>query len=257
MDQDKLTDALSKLSRKKIPDGSTIVKEAMRLILSEKGFNGDVSWLKANFSMLVEDVQVRAFDLYLGSQAPAADEAFRALLGPMLPAKPTKDEFFDLLRDNFEALDGFFLSLGQGRKARAGGAMEQVLETLIVQLGYPYTAQPKIDGQPDFLFPSVEHFGKMPVDCIIFTVKRTLRERWRQVVTEGSKGLQFFLATIDEKILPEQLETMKAHRVSIVVPARIKSKCYPNVHNALSFEDFFEHHLDPAMVRWKKTKVIR
>jgi len=257
MDQADLTKLLSSVTRKSIPDGTSIVNDAMRRVLKEMKFNGDVKWIKANFSELVEVVQIRAFEIYLEQQAPASDKAFREILGPMLKDKATKDDFFNLLRDNFVAIDRFFLSLGQGRKARAGGAMEQVLQTLITQLDYPYTPQPKIDGQPDFLFPNIEHFAKMPVDCIIFTAKRTLRERWRQIVTEGSKGLQFFLATIDEEIQEKELHTMKGHRVWVVVPKRIKKECYKDIPNAISFEDFFEDHLDPAIVRWKKTKVIK
>lgn len=251
-----MAESLSRAARKNIPSGTDIVRQAMQTVLKEEGFTGNTGWLKENFSLLVERVQEGAFDLYLASQAPASDLAFRSVLAPLLPDNPTKDQFFDLLRDNFAALDGFFLSLGQGRKARAGGAMEQVIASILEPLGYPCTLQPKIDGQPDFLFPSIAHFAKMPVDCIIFTVKRTLRERWRQIVTEGSKGLQFFLATIDETIPANELATMKNHRVWIVVPKRIKTGKYAAIANALSFEDFLDQHLDPAMVRWRKNGVI-
>jgi len=257
MDQQALTDALSAHARKRIPSGGEIVKQAIAEILKERGFTGDVAWLKANFSMLVEDIQIRAFEIYLKSQAPAADSAFREVLGSLLPKNPTADQLFDMLRDNFFAIDRFFLSLGQGRKARAGGAMETVILTLLQQIGYPHTSQPKIDGQPDFLFPSIDHFHKMPVDCINFTVKRTLRERWRQITTEGSKGgLQFFLATIDEGIHENDLNSMKDFRVWVVVPSRIKDEIYSATSHVISFEVFFDQHLDPAMVRWKKNKVI-
>lgn len=256
MDQEELTQLLTIAARKHIPTGSAIAERAMAKVLKEQKFNGRSLWLKRNFSMLVEEVQVRAFELYLESQAPAADIAFREILGPLLPSKPTKAQFFELLHDNFQAIDRFFLGLGQGRKSRAGSAMEFVIQTLISRLGYPYTPQAKIDGQPDFLFPSVEHFQKMAMDCIIFTVKRTLRERWRQIVTEGSKGLQFFLATIDENIATKELAIMKNHRVWMVVPKRVKADCYRKIPNVLTFEDFLAQHLDPAMIRWEKNGVI-
>ncbi len=256
MEQQDLTDRLRAEARKHIPGGTSIVAKAMKQVLDENGFSGKSGWLKENFSLLVEEVQIRAFELYLQSQAPAADKAFRTVLEPLLPPRATVSQFFDLLQVNFQAIDRFFLGLGQGRKARAGGAMESVVQTLIQQIGYPFTPQAKIDGQPDFLFPSIGHFEKMPVDCIIFTVKRTLRERWRQIVTEGSKGLQFFLATIDESVPATELATMKNHRVWIVVPKRVKETKYASVPNALSFEDFFDQHLDPAMVRWKKNRVV-
>ncbi|MDO8302248.1 MAG: type II restriction endonuclease [Sedimentisphaerales bacterium] len=91
------------------------------------------------------------------------------------------------------------------------------------------------------------------MDCIIFTAKRTIRERWRQIVTEGTRGLGFFLATIDTSISDKQLAEMKAHRIYLVVPRDIRmSGKYQEAENVLDFETFFLDHLDPAMARWRR-----
>jgi hypothetical protein len=91
-------------------------------------------------------------------------------------------------------------------------------------------------------------------DAIIFTAKRTLRERWRQIVTEGAKELGFFLATIDEKVSEAQIREMKAERIHMVVPSRLKKSVpqYTEAANVITFEDFLEDHLDPKMTKWKK-----
>jgi hypothetical protein len=178
------------------------------------------------------------------------------VFGPMLPAGSAPSAFFKVLADNFVALDKFFLSLTQGRRQRAGSALEQVIGTLFTALAYPYVSQPRIDGKPDFLFPSAERYAEMPMDCIVFTAKRTLRERWRQIVTEGSKGLHFYLATIDEELPPSALDEMLQNRIYIVVPGRIKRACYQSTPNAISFETFMEDVLDPAMTRWKRNGVL-
>lgn len=96
------------------------------------------------------------------------------------------------------------------------------------------------------------------MDCIIFTAKRTLRERWRQIVTEGTRGLGFYLATIDEKVSKNALDEMKKHRIYLVVPERIKSTNseYNKAENVITFEDFFKYHLDPSVERWKAKKII-
>ncbi len=96
------------------------------------------------------------------------------------------------------------------------------------------------------------------MDAIIFTVKRTLRERWRQIVTEGTRGMGFFLATIDEAITPRDLKDMLASRIYLVVPTRIKAvrDDYANAPNVITFENFFVYHLDPAIVRWRAAGVI-
>jgi len=94
-------------------------------------------------------------------------------------------------------------------------------------------------------------------DCIIFTAKRTVRERWRQIVTEGAQGAAFFLATLDKKVTKEQIGEMRKKKIYLVVPLETKAtKVYRNEHNVISFEDFFADYLDPAVTRWKKHKIV-
>ncbi|MGB8769827.1 MAG: type II restriction endonuclease [Candidatus Korobacteraceae bacterium] len=176
----------------------------------------------------------------------------------MLPAGSTPNDLVRVLGENFYALDRFFLGLTQGRRPRAGAAFELVIRRLFVALNYPFSPQPIINGQPDFILPSVEYFRRNPMDAIIFTVKRTLRERWRQIVTEGTRGMGFFLATIDEAITPRDLKDMLASRIYLVVPTRIKAvrDDYANAPNVITFENFFVYHLDPAIVRWRAAGVI-
>lgn len=97
MDQEELRKRLTVAARAHIPSGAEIAERAMAKVLKERKFNGRAAWLKKNFSAFVEDVQIRAFEFYLDSQAPAADIAFREILGPLLPGKPTKDQFFTVL----------------------------------------------------------------------------------------------------------------------------------------------------------------
>ncbi len=94
--------------------------------------------------------------------------------------------------------------------------------------------------------------------CVIFTVKRTLRERWRQIVTEGTRGLGFYLATIDEDVSGRDLGEMIQSRINLVVPIRIKGirQEYEEAPNVISFENFFRFHLDPALDRWRAAGAI-
>jgi EcoRII C terminal len=80
----------------------------------------------------------------------------------------------------------------------------------------------------------------------------------RQIVTEGTRGMGFFLATIDEGIAVRDLKEMLASRIYLVVPTRIKAirSNYTSAPNVMTFENFFEYYLDPAMVRWRAAGVI-
>ena len=94
------------------------------------------------------------------------------------------------------------------------------------------------------------------MDCIIFTAKRTLRERWRQIVTEGTKAYGFFLTTLDNDITKSQLDEMKNNKIYIVLPREIVASvpAYQSQANVISYEDFFEDYLDPAVKRWDRQK---
>ncbi|QDT63799.1 type II restriction endonuclease [Calycomorphotria hydatis] len=244
-----LLERLKEVKKQKLLSGFEVVKRATSEELGDR--KNDSEWLKANFSILVEHIQERAYRLYLESEKPACVEAFREVLGPD-SEKPFSTEF----EKHFFTLDRFFLALTQGRRPRAGKAFEHVITVLFSKLQYPYASQPIINGQPDFLLPSVAHYEANAVDCIIFTVKRTLRERWRQIVTEGTRGFQFFLATIDESIAARDLDAIRDHRIHLVLPERIRAERYSDRPNAISFETFFRDHLDPAMARWKNNDVI-
>jgi hypothetical protein len=78
-------------------------------------------------------------------------------------------------------------------------------------------------------------------------------------VTEGTRGLGFYLATIDEQIAVRDLEAMLESRIHVVVPTRIKRirPDYEAAVNVITFEHFFQFYLDPAMLRWRAAGVVR
>ncbi|MBY0285086.1 MAG: hypothetical protein K2W81_14130 [Sphingomonas sp.] len=238
----------------RMPSAIAVTRQAILEALGEPPF--DLNYIKDNFSRLVSDVQSRAYGLYL--------EAERRICGPVLAdyvgsqtVGEGKDNVLNSLSASFFVLDRFCLSLTQSRRTRAGSAFETVVTTLFEALGYPYTFQPELSGsKPDFVLPNLAHYGQFAADCLIFTCKRSLRERWRQVVTEGLTGQAFYLATIDEDLTAAELEKMKGRNVIVVVPVTIKSKFYATALNVISFEVFFDHHLDPAVNRWKAHGVI-
>lgn len=253
---DEVHDQLREAFRRNFPSGNQIATAAVNRALF--GRDGDDAWIRQNFSTLVENVQVDAYAEYLTAQETAGSRALARVFLPLIGENATPAQAVDIFGQQFCALDKFFLGLTQGRRPRAGKAFELLIRELFIRLRYPFTSQPIINGQPDFILPSVEHFRRNAPDAIIFTIKRTLRERWRQIVTEGTRGLGFFLATIDEGIAARDLEAMLQSRIYIVVPARIKTlrPDYEAAVNVITFEHFFQFYLDPAMQRWRAAGVI-
>jgi hypothetical protein len=215
-------------------------------------------YIKENFSMLVEELQIDAYEIYLEAEEREGVRAIREDLKARISPGSSTNDVIEEAANMFNELDRFFLSLTQSRKPRAGKAFEVILKTLFTSLGYPFDEQQVINGKPDFLMPGREYYDRNAMDCIIFTAKRTLRERWRQIVTEGTRGLGFYLATIDEKVSNAQLGEMRDHRIYLVMPDAIKSRIshYSAADNVISFEEFFQHHLDPAIERWRARDII-
>lgn len=221
-------------------------EEVTRAGLERALENGsDLATIKANFSAVFEKALASAYEVYLEAEERLGNKVLLDYLSTS-PKSP------------FRELNGFFLSLTQSRRPRAGKAFEGVIRTLFKKCEYPFTEQAVINGKPDFLLPSKAHYVEKAMDCIVFTAKRTLRERWRQIVTEGTKAYGFFLATQDESLSVTQLKEMSANKIYVVVPIDVKKRIpnYVTANNVITFEDFFEDYLDPAVARWKKQGVI-
>lgn len=247
---------LRSVFRSEIPSGKDIANDAVKHVLRNK--KASPEWVKKNFSALVESIQEDAYERYLLAERKAWKTTFATVFGPLHGKCTTPGEVADLISDNFYALDKFFLSLTQSRRVRAGTAFEVLIREFFRLLKYPFTPQPRIDGNPDFVLPSVAHYEADPLNVIIFTVKRSLRERWRQIVTEGAKGLGFYLATIDPGVSAVDLKAMQKQKIFLVVPATFKKDIprYASAKNVITFEDFFLSYLDPAMVRWKRSGIL-
>lgn len=223
-----------------IPSNDELCRRVSNRIFAGK----DKDYIKSNFSDILDLMQDEIYKEYLIEQERIGQE--------------TIDEHINKYgRITFAELDKYFLSISQSRKSRAGSAFEFIIREMLVRLNYPFSEQVVIGGaKPDYVLPSEKYFLERPLDSILLTAKRTLRERWRQIVTEANKAYGYFLATIDKKISDNQIKQASEHKVYIVVPDSIKQNIthYSAAYNVISFENFFENHLDPAMKRWNSAK---
>lgn len=240
----------------KLSPSKTIIVEALRNI--DDSFRYSPEEVKANFDHLVLETEKEAHRVYRNYEREYAGEVLAALISHLVERGEIGGvgDVGSILGAHSDLLDKFYMSLAQGRKARAGRAFEQFHNNFFRRLDYPFTEQPVINGKPDFLLPSEDYYRENAPDCIIFTAKRTIRERWGQIVTEGTRGLGFYLSTIDASISRNELTRMRQNRITIVCPQEIQQQNYKDVRNVLSYQDFFRLHLDPAMTRWKATGVV-
>lgn len=253
MDDKKIANSLFSEAKKAIPNSTELAFAALQ---NSKFETMPLEELKSSFSEAVSTLQIDAYNLYLQHEKQASEQAINTVFEPLISRANSNEQSLKIFASHFGVLDKFSLSLTQSRRSRAGTAFEVIVSELFSRLGYPYTAQPAIGGStPDYVLPSTQWYQRYPSDSIIFTLKRTLRERWRQIVTESGSG-KFYLATIDEKVSAPGLEQMMKLNITLVVPVDVKSRKYSDKLNVISFEDFFEDHLDPAMARWSKAGAL-
>lgn len=133
--------------------------------------------------------------------------------------------------DDVDAFIDFSLSVQNRRKSRVGRAFENHLARLFsdhklrFQQGGGKLVTEK-NAKPDFLFPSFADYlnPAFPASSLrLLGAKTTCKDRWRQVLSEGSRVQKKHLITLEAAISDPQTEEMKASNLQLVVPAPIHS----------------------------------
>ena len=152
-------------------------------------------------------------------------------------------------------------SFAQSRKTRAGGSAQYHIEFILDELGYKglYERQRILNGTVDFLFPSFEMWQKDRRRCTVLSIKRTLRERYKQVFEElsATRGLVLYLLSTQTEseaqkdITQEKAQRLNEQNVYLIVRDVIKQGRFPQEANILGFTDFFCKELPRLKERWK------
>jgi hypothetical protein len=152
-------------------------------------------------------------------------------------------------------------SFAQSRKTRAGGSAQYHIEFILDELGYKglYECQRILNGTVDFLFPSFEMWQKDRRRCTVLSIKRTLRERYKQVFEElsATRGLVLYLLSTQTEseaqkdITQEKVQRLNEQNVYLIVRDVVKQGRFPQEANVLGFTDFFCKELPRLKDRWE------
>lgn len=148
------------------------------------------------------------------------------------------------------------LSNTQSRRSRAGKEFEDIIELILIGAGVPMDSQGNIGKESfiqkglgkmvDAVSPGVVEFEENKRNTVLISAKTTLRERWQEVPEEmGRTGArEMFLATLDDKISDEVLNTLYEANIQVTTTKAIKESRYPNNSRVLSFEQLVKICLD-------------
>jgi hypothetical protein len=121
-----------------------------------------------------------------------------------------------------------------------------------------YERQRKLNGTVDFLFPSLAMWEKDRRRCTVLSVKRTLRERYKQVFEEltATRGLTMYLmstqteAEAQKDITAEKVQVISQQNVYLVVRDAIKQARFASEASVLGFTEFFCNELPRLRAGW-------
>ncbi|MEK7249532.1 MAG: type II restriction endonuclease [Bacteroidota bacterium] len=153
-------------------------------------------------------------------------------------------------------------SFGQGRMSRAGASSQYHLKALLEIAGYAreFAMQQILNGTVDFLFPSREVWAQDKRRCVIVSMKRTLRERYKQVfeeleITGGITVYLIVTETFEESkkdITNPKVDKLNAQNIYLVVRDEIKTQRFVSKENVISFSSFIQNELPSKRTQWSR-----
>lgn len=132
-------------------------------------------------------------------------------------------------------VDGFLsfsLSVQNRRKSRVGQALENHLEAVFRDHALPHVrgAETENRNKPDFLFPGQTEYRDPDFPAARLTMlgsKSTLKDRWRQVLSEAARIERKHLLTLEPGISEHQTNEMQIKQLQLVIPRSIQSTFRP------------------------------
>ena len=143
-----------------------------------------------------------------------------------------------VIRAGFDNMGAFLAraqSVSQRRKSRAGRSLELNVRELFLEenlregLDFQYQPESELRRRPDFLFPNEARYKDASYPqgrLMMLGVKTTVRDRWRQVVTEADRIDRKHLLTVQEGVSENQFKEMQGKGVQLVVPRPLTTR-YP------------------------------
>ncbi len=207
-----------------IPEVDIVVDEAIERLKKTKILTSEK--VNSNFSDALAALERTAYSVYQDYELEALEklkEKCLEKLGKDATLKETLDYTFPLVKE-------FEFRAGQARKTRGGHTFEKavplLLQKMLIQCEKP-TGDDATDTfrQIDLIAPSVQLAKEKPDQAIYISAKRTLRERWKQVVDEKILGYVYLITNSTDKrdLTKSKVESISKHKIILYVQDAAKN----------------------------------
>ncbi|WP_029609004.1 type II restriction endonuclease [Mycoplasma simbae] len=223
-------------------------------IFVELGFDkvGKVEFIK-NASALIEQLRLNCWNKYLPIEKQFTSEMLKILINDLnINDHDVVSAICTFVENYSDYIYALSLSNTQSRRSRAGKEFEAIIELILMGSGIRLDSQGNVGTQEflskglgkmvDVVSPGVVEYIVNKRNAVLISAKTTLRERWQEVPEEmGRTGArEMFLATLDESISNDVLNTLYEANVQVTTTKRIKETKYKDNHRVLTFEDLIE-----------------
>jgi hypothetical protein len=143
-----------------------------------------------------------------------------------------------------EGFISYSLSVQNRRKSRAGSAFEDHVKHVLDANAIVYSKGQYTEhkSKPDFLFPHIRLYSQPQFPPELLTmlgVKTSLKDRWRQVLSEAVRIPVKHLITLEPGVSEFQTKEMQAKDLKLVVPHPIHQTFSVNQrHWLMTVKDF-------------------
>jgi hypothetical protein len=212
------------------PTPDTALNEALTLNGGDFPTTRQMSELAAKYAPIPANADA---DLKLQLLVAAEEAIFLRVEDALL-----QRQLSDVFRDVTHFVD-VAKSVLNRRKSRAGIALQNHVHRILVYHGIPAEPQATTEGKerPDFLLPGAAayHDASFPSSRLaMLAVKRTCKDRWRQVTTEANRIDRKHLLTLEAGISEAQLKSMmQDHRLILAMPKDVRDSYPAHLHSSL------------------------
>ncbi len=221
--------------------------------LSLKYDQKDAAFFFENASTIVEKLRSFCWDTYVPEEKQFMSKMLKILVNDSafagLSPRETIESFVTTYPEHIYQL---CLSNTQSRRSRAGKEFEAIIELLMMganismdtqgNIGKKVFVEKSLGKLVDIVSPGVVEYEIDKNYTCLISAKTTLRERWQEVPEEMSRtgASQMFLATLDDSITSEVLNTLYESNIRIVTTKRNKQENYASERRVIDFEKLLE-----------------
>jgi hypothetical protein len=128
---------------------------------------------------------------------------------------------------------------------------EYQIQILLELAQIPHEVQSRRE-RADFILPSTELLDKDRPKAVLLSAKRTLRERWQEVVDELQRvGCpNTYLATTDESFTKNVVAEIKKRNIYLVVWDHVSAEKFPQEPAVIGYSKFIHDLTQHFLPRW-------